>query len=178
MKQFLLTIFSFIYFGSGCKKLQENQLPDATQTGANTYGCLVNGNTWIPSGRAAGSGINATSGGFFGTPDGKRNIFIKAYSSNDYIDVYLKNIYQTGTYLLNKNTDVHPNVAYPESYGAYFVDGQDYYVTDPTHTGAVIITYADTSTGIVSGTFEMHLYQKNSGKIINITKGRFDYKTH
>jgi hypothetical protein len=125
-----------------------------------------------------GSGVNATSGGFFGTPDNKRNIFIKGYSSHDNIDVYLRNIYQTGTYSLNKRTDVHPNVVYPESYGAYFIDGQDHYVTDSSHIGTVIITFADTTTGIVSGTFEMHLYQKSSGKVINITQGRFNYKTH
>ena len=178
MKQLVLIAISFIVINNGCRKQQENKLPDATQYGVNTFGCLIGGEAWIPTGHAAGSGINATSGGFFGTPDGKRNIFIKAYSLHEYMDIYLKNIYQVGTYYLNKTTDVHPNIVYPENYGAYFVDGQEHYVTDPTHSGTVIISYADTVKGIVSGTFEMQLSQQSTGKVINITKGRFDYKTH
>lgn len=38
--------------GSGCKKnklTELNKLPAATQTGAKTFGCLVNGKAWIPS---------------------------------------------------------------------------------------------------------------------------------
>jgi len=36
-----------------CKKYDpspEEQLPPATQTGANTFGCLLNGQPWSPSG--------------------------------------------------------------------------------------------------------------------------------
>jgi len=34
-----------------CKKnTLEEQLPPITTTGANTFGCLVNGNTWLPYG--------------------------------------------------------------------------------------------------------------------------------
>ena len=38
---------------SQCKKNDPNpvdQLPPATQTGANTFGCLVNGQPWLPQG--------------------------------------------------------------------------------------------------------------------------------
>jgi hypothetical protein len=173
-----LPLFSFLLGGNCHKPKSEDNLPPATQTGANTFGCLVDGKVWIPTGRGVGSGINPTSGGFFRNPDGKSNIYIKAYSDNDNIDIYLKGITQTGIYSLNKNTDVKPNIIYPESYGAYFIDGQDYYVTDSLHIGNVNITYADTTTVIVAGTFSMQLYQKSTGKIITITNGRFDYKTH
>lgn len=178
MKKYLLILSIPLLVNISCKKSQDDNLPAGTQAGANTFGCLIDGKAWIPTGRGPGSGIYPTSGGFFGTPDGRRNIFIKAYSDQDYIHLYLKNIYQIGTYYLNRNTFVYPNVIYPASYGAYFIDGQDYYVTDSLHTGTVQIIHADTTTGIVSGTFEMQLYQKNTGKIMNITKGRFDYKTH
>ena len=172
---FLISLTSLL--NTNCKK-EINKLPETTHVGANTFGCLINGKAWMPTGGGAGSGINPTSGGFYGTPDGKRNIYIKAYSYNDYIDIFLKHTSQIGIYSLNKNTGVQPNLTYPESHAAYFIDGQDYYVTDSFHTGTVQITYADTVTGIVSGTFEMQLYQNNTGKIIKITNGRFDYKTH
>lgn len=38
---------------SQCKKHDPDpvdQLPPATQTGANTFGCLLNGQLWTPSG--------------------------------------------------------------------------------------------------------------------------------
>ncbi len=38
---------------SQCKKKDPDpvdQLPPATQTGANTFGCLVNGQAWTPNG--------------------------------------------------------------------------------------------------------------------------------
>ena len=160
-----------------CNK--EKLLPPATQTGANTFGCLVDGKAWIPSGGGFMSGINPTGGGFFLDVNSKLNIYIRAHSNGDYIHIFLKHITSTGTYLLNKETDVKPNAVLPENYGVYFTSGMnDYYVTTPQHTGVVNITYADTTKGIVAGTFEMELYQKSRGKIIKITKGRFDYKNH
>src|SRR5437773_8453594 len=105
---FISLLLCSLFLSNSCRKQKnEEQLPPATQTGANTFGCLVDGKVWIPTGGGAGSGINPTSGGFFGTPDGKRNIYIKAYSHNDSIDIYLKQIAQPGTYYLNQNTGVH-----------------------------------------------------------------------
>jgi len=44
---FLLVIISIISFQ--CKKsVQEDQLPPITTIGANTFGCLINGNVWLP----------------------------------------------------------------------------------------------------------------------------------
>src|SRR5260221_5224028 len=174
---FYLFIYCFL-FHSCRKQKNEEQLPPATQTGANTFGCFLDGKVWIPTGRGAGSSIYPTSGGFFGTPDGKRNIYIQAYSDNDNIEIYLKQIYQTGTYYLNKNTGIRPNFIYPESYGAYLINGGSYSVTDSIHNGIVRITYADTTTGIVSGTFEFTAKNIQTGELINIKDGRFDYKTH
>jgi hypothetical protein len=53
-----------------CKK-NKDQLPSATQSGANTFGCLINGKARIPTGHGAGSGIEPTSGGFLELLTGK-----------------------------------------------------------------------------------------------------------
>jgi hypothetical protein len=156
----LFVFFFLILMSSGCKKRQENKLPPATQSGANTFGCLIDGKAWVPTGRGVGSGIYPTSGGFFRDVTGMLNVYVKAYSNHDYFHIYLKNGISSGAYYLNKNTPVRPNSILPESYGAYFVDGQDYYVTNSSNMGTVKITYADTTQGIVSGTFEMKLYSK------------------
>jgi Family of unknown function (DUF6252) len=95
------------------------------------------------------------------------------------MDIYLKNISTVGTYTLNKNTSTMPRAVLPEaSYGSYVTDNNTEYVTDSLHTGIVTITYADRNTGIVAGTFEMRLCDKNTGQVLTITNGRFDYKTH
>jgi len=54
-KLFIHLIFLSIFFISiaGCKKHKSNpidQLPPATQTGANTLGFLLNGEPWTPKG--------------------------------------------------------------------------------------------------------------------------------
>ncbi len=178
MKDILLVFFGCLLISSSCRKQQEDKLPPATQTGANTFGCLVNGNAWVPTGRGVGSGIYPTAGGFYANVDNSLNIFIKAYSENEIFQVFLKHAIAIGDYPLNKNTAIMPGAIFPESYGSYSINGQEDFITDSLHTGIVQITYADTVKGIVSGTFEMQLYQKNTGKVINITKGRFDYKNH
>ena len=47
----LIIIATFLLLGSSCKKdklvNEIDKLPPATQTGANTFGCLVNGKAWI-----------------------------------------------------------------------------------------------------------------------------------
>lgn len=51
MKYLLLVIPLALLLG--CKKTSPapaDQLPPATQTGANTFGCLLNGQVWTPQG--------------------------------------------------------------------------------------------------------------------------------
>ena len=61
MKNIFSGIISFLllFFISGCscKKLVtgSNGLPPATQTGANTFGFLLNGQPWVPKGWTGGS---------------------------------------------------------------------------------------------------------------------------
>ena len=170
---FSIPLFS-ILLSNSCRK---QELPQSGHTGANTFGCYLNGKFWVPTG--GGPFGNSTAGGFFGDPAGKRNIFIEAFADPNYIHIYLKHATNVGTYLLNQTTDVWPNNIFPESYGAYYTNGQtDYFVTDALHTGSVTITFADTTTGIVAGTFEMQLFRQSTNEVISVTKGRFDYSTH
>jgi len=68
----LLLILSLTLLSSSCKKhviKPIDQLPPATQTGANTFGCLVNGAAFLPAGGDFSGPIKQcnyiyTSGGF------------------------------------------------------------------------------------------------------------------
>ena len=177
MKKFLSAFCLALVLNSGCKKEIE-KLPSATHSGANTFGCLVNGKAWVPTGGGWMSGVNPTYGGFFRNVDNSLNIYIMAFRENDRISLFLKHPMTTGTYHLNSDTDIMPGPVYPKSYGAYIQGTDNPFTTDALHTGTVVITYADTVNKIVAGTFNMQLYQKNTGKLINITNGRFDFNTH
>ena len=178
MRHILIAVSIALLLITSCKK-EKDKLPSATATGANTFGCLVNGKAWVPSGRGGFSGVNPTSGGFFVEVDNTISIYVRAYAENDEITIYLKNTTPVGTYYLNRNTTIRPYAILPEaSYGMHKLLYDSEYTTDSIHTGTVNITHSDLNAGIVSGTFEMQVYQTHTGKIINITDGRFDYKTH
>lgn len=59
-----------------------------------------------------------------------------------------------------------------KDYGFYRRGGAQY-ITSKEFTGKVVITKADTATGVVSGTFEF-VAGNSQGNKINITNGRFD----
>ena len=56
-KMWLLYVCLLACLG-GCKQCTEAPAPtkllDATQTGANTFGCMLNGNFWVASGSKSG----------------------------------------------------------------------------------------------------------------------------
>ena len=166
----ILIAASALLLVTSCKK-EKDKLPSATATGANTFGCLVNGKAWTPTGRGGFSGVNPTSGGFFVGVSNTISIYIKAYAENDEITIYLKDTSAVGTYYLNRNTSIKPYAISPEaSYGMYTLLYDPEYTTDSIHTGTVNITHSDFNAGIVSGTFEMQVYQKIPGKLsISVT---------
>ena len=55
MKKILTPFLAILLIAASCKKTKTesespDQLPPITQTGANTFGCLINGNVWLPKG--------------------------------------------------------------------------------------------------------------------------------
>lgn len=171
---------------SMCKKRDttptkpEDQLPPATQTGAGTFGCLVNGQPYLPSG-----------GGLFNNPNllvtydpayNGGNLAITAYrvlgstTLKQYIGVGGDGISQTGTYTLATY------IARPTGplQTPYFSDGSkakpcNEYLNNPgtSATGQLIISRLDKQAHIVSGSFSFTLTQPGCDTI-RVTAGRFD----
>lgn len=177
MKKTLIIISSLLILFS-CKK-EVNELPAATQTGANIFGARVNGELWIPQ----GFGVVPTAAILEARYSGNNAILINArnFSTSPTeveIEIYLKNVTKPGTYLLNQNTANFPN--HSASY-AYYVERRftptNEWITNNQYTGKVEVTRLDTVNNIISGTFEfnaINLY--NSPQPITITDGRFDAK--
>lgn len=177
MKNVLLLLSSLILVG--CKK-SVDALPEATQTGANTFGLKLDGQFWVPQKFA---GINAPT----------LSAQLSGASQNDFIltaqnfaseptetefQLYIKNITGAGTYRLNQNTDINPNAA--GSYAYYVkrkINPLNEWITSSQYTGSVTITKWDMPNMIVSGTFEFTAGSMDSSAApITVADGRFDVK--
>ena len=172
MKILLLVLPLLIVIG--CHKNDPSpteQLPAATQTGANTIGCLVNGQPWVPAGNNGSSnytvsydrGLGATfdlrAYRYQQNPDNFQNIIIetsrlygpKTYSIKDSLNTRVViNDRLTGCYL----SSLEP--------GTY-------------RKGTLTVTRLDLQAGIIAGTFDFTLV-KPGCDTVRITQGRFDKK--
>ena len=161
---------------SQCKKNDPDplsQLPPATQTGANTFGCLVNGQPWTPQGYNGFSNYQVD----FDPTYRKGILIIHVYRYDNTITAFQSmiiggdSIRQAGKYEFNSYT-----------YSAEFSDTgrssgcQEYSsFQNATCEGVLEVTRMDRSAGIVSGTFEFTV-AKAGCDTIKVTQGRFDKK--
>lgn len=159
----------------GCKKdtsAPVDQLPPATQTGANTFGCLVNGQAWTPKGYNGTSNYSVYYDKTY--RKGTLNIATYRYNSNAPDDwqsmvIYSDSLVTPGNYLLNKPT--HQEVILRDfKSGCQFLGGGGNYCQ-----GTLTITRLDLQAGVISGTFAFTLY-KPGCDTIKVTQGRFDKK--
>ena len=178
-----LLIIALCSIFAACKKVKEpptelSKLPPATQTGANTFGCLVNGKAWVaqrndcsifcsPSFKIYYDGSN---GGYLGIEaliiDIKNNIderFDIVFDSSNLKLIHPIRISNPLTTSSFKNFIGVSNCSKYEHYSDSSV----------IHIGNVIMTRYDLPNGIFSGTFEFTL-TKPGCETLNVTDGRFD----
>ena len=166
---YLLFTGSILLIGSKCKKEPQKpalQLPPETQTGAGTFGCMVNGKVWL-----------ATS--YFVDNPAIDNIAIyasrKGYDENGQtinqnigISVY-KSLLKEGKYYLDSK---------PERWASFsdvikFCDSD----TENDTTNYLVLTRYDLINKIISGRFHFTVTSPSGGcGLRTITEGRFDLK--
>ena len=169
MSRILLSI-TILFCLTACKKKdEESLLPEASHSGANTLGFLLNGQAESTSGK----------------PDNVFNWGTKYYN---WYDTTLEiggvprnwpRFNLSIRFPWNRTTGVYPltfkypcratYMNYPD--GSTIPTGTNQYTNDDQHTGQVTITYWDGY--ILAGTFEMNLVN-DSGEVVHITSGRFD----
>ncbi|GAA4352526.1 hypothetical protein GCM10023185_12320 [Hymenobacter saemangeumensis] len=177
MNKLLLFLTAAAALFSACGKDDPDpvdQLPPATQTGANTFGCLVNGKPWGPRGNISYPNYTVSYDVF---PDGglleiaTYRIYGSGTNDLQFLSLWTKQMNGPGTYsFLNTQTAI-----------AGFADQRtncDWRSRDSTTTyrrGQLTITRLDLQAGIVSGTFSFTLYKPGCDSI-RVTDGRFDRK--
>jgi hypothetical protein len=161
-----LALFILCSFpGCGVLPTPKEVLPAATQTGANTFGCLVNGNVWLPKGYNGTSNLSPSYDPNF---NGKIVFDISTYrilSDNDkqYLGIGIVGLDTVGTYAVN---DTIGFARFSKDLCSYM-----YYDHTVYRKGSIKITKL--SLPIVSGTFDFILFVKGCDTL-KATQGRFD----
>ncbi len=157
---------------SSCKKSGVSALPKATQKGANTFGCLINGAVFIthdvysyPTDSGLLASYNESTKEFRISTTEQRN-------EN-------QNGLQRETYLDLTNPHVGVNNFNENNYGQIIIgvnyQQDQYYQTTDSIGGTMNITKFDTNLKIISGTFSFDASAKfNATGILHVTNGRFD----
>ena len=177
MKTKALFYIATILLISSCTK-EVTELPEATQTGANTFGCKVDGNFWVP----AGFGIVPTAPILEARMVSGNTLIINARNfskspTETEFEFRIKNVTGPGEYLLNSDVS-HPSL--DNSYVYYVlrkVNPLNEWLTSSQYSGRVLITRLETgANAFVSGTFELDAVSEDDNSVIHITEGRFDVR--
>jgi hypothetical protein len=174
MKNLILT-FAFLIVFIACDKddnkpkTELEKLPPATQTGAQTFGCLIDGKAFIP----AKFGSNAPRA-FYQFVGGSYTLGISAGKGGgtELISVIIGAL---DILPISENTFALKSEQSGNFLAKYLIGGGfDLNVTTTDNNpGTIIITNFDPANFIISGTFEFSVID-NSGNEIKITQGRFD----
>lgn len=174
MKTLLLVLFAATLF-SGCKKdKSEDQLPPATQIGANTFGCKINGKVFVPKGYD-GTGRPNPHIVYDYDLNGQPYLFIEThrYKENNSIagiDITFFGLNNVGNYFFNNYFRLSGGSQ--EVLGTCGISIID---TTIKRWGGGYITKLDIPNRIISGTFDCK-FKRPDCDTTYITDGRFDIR--
>ena len=144
-------------------------LPPLTETGANTAGCLVEGNLLLPTGQSLNSGSVLKAQ--YNKADNNADNFsiairdLKGTRKSIFIEMGGIELRQNETYVLKENDS--------GVYAAFLTGNLTAYSTSNESIGEIFISYFDESKRIISGTFWFDGRNKQ-GEIVKVRQGRFD----
>ncbi|MBL7815077.1 MAG: hypothetical protein JNL70_08705 [Saprospiraceae bacterium] len=169
MKKLSILLLSLCFIMSKCPddtpKLEE--LPPISQTGANSVGCLINGEVWIPSKwRITGSpryiSIDTSL---------EKTMTINFQKNAPFINLLIVAKYkhfQLGGLQLIPSLTQFSNVE--------ICNNESFFLDTINYLNYLKINFIDTSRQkrIIAGEFQLRYVSKDCKDTINITKGRFD----
>lgn len=170
-------IIIFILVSAAFFSCQED-LPEPSSDGSNTFGCRIEGDVFVPR-----SGSIKGSSNYAYVANGKCVIRGSNSEGNKFEQVSfgIANFKGKGSYTLNGLPGAS-SYDFNQNFGTYYYD--DYkddkdevvYNTTSVLRGSARITHFDAKEKIVSGTFEFRAKLDSTGETVNVTKGRFDLR--
>lgn len=189
MKKITLLSVLVIFFAScGRNALndipEENTLPPITQTGANTFGCKLNGVVFLPNAAIGSTVVEKPMhfyGYYIGTPNHSNKLSTKR--GKDVKNLFTVELYMykfsiigNGEYTLNDayfyNDNNQPFNSYMKCYAKSPSTGEWKNYGSFINSGKIVVTRFDNNG--CSGIFDGKLKEENGNEIIEITNGRFD----
>ena len=150
------------------------QLPPQTTVGANTAGCLVNGEVLIPKGNANQSTLRCQY-----AKRGDEYTFVLYINNKESNPSQSVRLLYSQDYPLIENKAIPltiPNVK-QSSWGDFFIAAGliDTFSTNEEYKGQLLILALDETRRIISGTFSFTAIN-DQGETVEITDGRFDMR--
>jgi hypothetical protein len=176
MKHILFILLLPLLINASCKKTVTpnptpavEQLPPATQEGKNTFGCLINGNIWVPYKTDFSRKLEVWYDPTY--RNGSLRIIAerKKESVDQSITIAIDSLDHLGYYSLNFSGS---KIYYDDVIRNCIYDSFD---TSVFKMGKLNITKLDHQNRIIAGTFEFTLF-KSGCDTIKATEGRFDVK--
>ncbi len=183
-KTFLLLLFPLLLLLCSCERedCPTYKLPPATQTGANTFGCLINDVVFVP--RMGGLFSSKPKSFSYNEKTGELYVYMIFYADDrDYMcgypDITFKmeayEVYTTGEV---PHGDYWAKIDYnPEKNGRG--ESYSYNSTLSNLAANFSVTKLDTIENLITGTFWFESSQRfpevNSEKKLYVTEGRFDF---
>lgn len=139
-------------------------LPEATQTGAGTFGCLVNGEPFVDN----SGNFNC----FYQLVDGEYFFGIQA---EDEIGQISQVFLGSNESQIQLNNPISLNIDMPGSfYGGISLIDLGGNIRTSNNSGHITFTEFNTNSNIVSAIFEFTVTDPTTGEVFEITDGRFD----
>ena len=158
---------------SQCKKNEPapvDQLPPATQTGANTLGCLVNGQPWTPQGFDGSSNYSISYDQALGGSFDLRTYRYQQQPTNNYqyLILFATRLYGPKSYSFRDSLNTEA------SFSDRLISCELSSRQSMTYRrGTLTITRLDRQAGIISGTFAFTL-AKPGCDTVRVSQGRLD----
>jgi hypothetical protein len=147
----------------------EPDLPPETATGANTFGCILNGQPWKTTPNVSGQMRTLIA-----QPDngGLLNIYATHKGTDNSrwegIQFFSVNFYGTGKFPISKHLD--NRFSFEDMAKNIYINSKS---DDVKESGELIITTFDTNKGILAGRFWFRL-EREDGTVYEAKDGRFD----
>ena len=171
---FVLLILSLLFFQCRKSRSELEKLPPKTQTGAETFGCLINGKVFKPKGDTFSGPILRCAYQFI---DGGYHFQLKA--SQDTNDALLSIGIFTDSLAIKEGETIKlfEEISKGKASGLYgkYIRGSSgmLYSTQADGAGELRITKFDETARIVSGTFWFDGVNQQ-GEKVQVREGRFD----
>ena len=171
---------TLVLFAFSCEKppepepvSQEPVMPPLTHTGANTFGCYIDGELFVANEGPSVWSIPPVSGSF----DEETGVLLlqgTRYDDKEFLDdiaIQVIGVTEIGDYRL------YSEGAELKGYVTSGSENCDYYY-NMSNYGFVTVTFFDKTNNIISGNFSMELINLDCSekKEMKITEGRFDFR--